>query len=190
MVCSPKGTNHTNKLLFGTSLYDLKVPEMPTASDLVMRDGLRLFSPPASLVAVAETFFARNPVESQVVLGSLADASDLLRLLLNGGNSTKAGYLAGALRQIGRGGLADEILSAMKSVGYDVRESNSFEAGQVLATPRRTVAPIAGRVQMMWESMRGAVVSIFPKAPGLPKQERAQIKELLARSIRGCNNAP
>ena len=38
-----------------------------------------------------ETFFARNPVESQVVLASLADASDLLRLLLDGGNSTKAG---------------------------------------------------------------------------------------------------
>jgi hypothetical protein len=43
------------------------------------------------------------------------DASDLLRLLLNGGNSTKTGYLAGALRQTGRGGLADEILSAIKS---------------------------------------------------------------------------
>src|SRR5215475_8461478 len=48
VVCSPKGTNHTNKLLFGTCLYDLKVPEMPTPSDLVMRDGLKLFSPTAS----------------------------------------------------------------------------------------------------------------------------------------------
>ena len=65
-------------------------------------DGLRLFSPAASLVGVGETFFARNPVESQVVLASLADASDLLRLLLDGGNSTKAGYLAGAFRRIGR----------------------------------------------------------------------------------------
>src|ERR1700730_15410054 len=35
VVCSPKGTNHTNKLLLAPSLYDLKVPEMPTASDLV-----------------------------------------------------------------------------------------------------------------------------------------------------------
>jgi hypothetical protein len=175
VVCSPKGTNHTNKLLFATSLYDLKVPELPAASDLVVRDGLKLFSPAASLVAVAETFFVRNPVESQVVLGSLADASDLLRLLLNGGNSTKAGYLAGALRQTGRGGLADEILSAMKSAGYDVRESNPFEVGQVLAAPRLVAAPIAGRVQMMWESMRGAVVGIFPKAPGLPEDKRAYL---------------
>src|SRR5438874_1113188 len=77
------------------ALYDLKVPGMPPAENLVMRDGLRLFSPAASLVGVGETFFARNPVESQVVLASLADESDLLRLLLDGGNSTKAGYLSG-----------------------------------------------------------------------------------------------
>src|SRR5712692_8845479 len=42
VVCSPKGTNNAIALLFGTSLYDLKVPEMPAAADLVAREGLRL----------------------------------------------------------------------------------------------------------------------------------------------------
>jgi hypothetical protein len=135
VVNSPKGTNNTIKLLFGTSLYDLKVPAMH-AADLVVRDGLRLFSPAASLVGVAETFFAGNPVESQVVLASLTDSSDLLRLLLNGGHSAKAGYLASAFRQTGRGGLADEIVSAMKSASYDVRERNPFKARQTFAAPR------------------------------------------------------
>src|SRR5580692_10975310 len=60
VVCSPNGTNHANELLFGTSLYDLKVTEMP-AADLAVRDGLRLFSPAAALVRVAESFFSRNP---------------------------------------------------------------------------------------------------------------------------------
>ena len=83
---SPKGTNNSINLLFGTSLYDLKVSAMPAAADLAVRDGLRLFSPLAALVRVPESFFARNPIEVQVVLGSLADASDLLRLLLNGGH--------------------------------------------------------------------------------------------------------
>src|SRR6266849_1695329 len=128
VVNSPKGTNNEIKLLFGTSLYDLKVAAMPTAAVLVTRDGLRLFSPTASLVGVGETFFARNPVESQVVLASLPDASDLLRLLLDGGNSTKAGYLAGAFRRIGRAELADEIVRAMKRAGYDVREAESGNA--------------------------------------------------------------
>jgi fido (protein-threonine AMPylation protein) len=178
VVCSPKGTNHMNKLLFGTSLYDLKVPEMPAAADLVVRDGLRLHSAAASLVGVAETFFARNAVESQVVLGSLVDASDLLQLLLNGGHSAKAGYLAGAFRQTRRPELADEIVRAMKSAGYDVRESNPFKTGQKLATPPRAAAPIAGRVQMMWESTRDAVVETFPKAPGLPKDKAAYLQHV------------
>jgi hypothetical protein len=66
---------------------------------------------------VGETFFARNPVESQVVLASLRDAAGLLRILLDGGNLTKAGYLAGAFRRIGRPELADEILRANEARG-------------------------------------------------------------------------
>ena len=88
---------------------------MPPLEAFVTRDGLRLFSPPASLIGVTESFFARNPVESQVVLASLRDVSELLRLLLNGGHSAKAGYLAGALRKIGRNEQSDEIIGAMKT---------------------------------------------------------------------------
>ncbi len=175
---SPKGTNNKVELLFGTSLYDLKVPEMPAAGNLAMRDGLRLFSPAASLVGVGETFFARNPVESQVVLASLADASDLLRLLLDGGNSTKAGYLAGAFRRIGRAELAEEIVRAMKRAGYDVRESDPFEAGQTFGRPRPGAAPIVGRLEMMWDATRDTVIKNFPKAPGLPKDSGAYLRKV------------
>jgi fido (protein-threonine AMPylation protein) len=178
VVNSPKGTNNEIKLLFGASLYDLKVAGMPAAANLVMRDGLRLFSPAASLVGVGKTFFARNPVESQVVLASLADASDLLRLLLDGGNSTKAGYLAGALRRIGRSELADEIVRAMKRAGFDVRESDPFEAGQRFGRPRPGAAPIVGRLEMMWQATRDTVIKNFPKAPGLPKDSGAYLRSV------------
>ena len=62
VVNSPKGTNNKIELLFGTSLYDLKVSEMPAPENLAMRDNLRLYSPAASLAGVG-SFFARNPVE-------------------------------------------------------------------------------------------------------------------------------
>ena len=176
VVNSPKGSNNNVKLLFGTSLYDLKVSAMPAASEVVTREGLRLFSPAASLVGVPESFFARNPVESQVVLASIADVSDLLRLLLNGGHSAKAGYLAGAFRETGRGALADEIMAAMSSAHYDVRERNPFEKGQIFAGHRAPAAPIVGRITMMWESMRETVMTNFPKAPGLPKDKEAYLE--------------
>ncbi len=176
VVHSPKATNNDIKLLFGTTLYDLKVTEMPATAALMVRDGLRLFSPAAALVRVAESFFQLYPIEAQVVMASLADASDLLRLLLNGGHSAKAGYLAKAFRQTGRGDLADEILRAMKGAGYDVRESSPFEAGHIFGRPRRPAAPIVGRIEMLWESMRGKVLAVFPKAPGLPTDNEAYLR--------------
>jgi hypothetical protein len=90
-----------------------------------------LFSPAAALVRVAESFLVRNPVEAQVVLTNLGDDADLLRLLLNGGHSVKAGCPAGAFRQMGRSELADEIIGVMKSAGYDVRENNPFESSSL-----------------------------------------------------------
>jgi Fic family protein len=176
VINSPKAANNNVKLLFGTSLYDLKVPAMPAASEIVTREGLRLFSPAASLVGVPESFFNRNPVESQVVLASIADVSDLLRLLLNGGHSTKAGYLAGAFRETGREPLAAEIMAAMLSARYDVRERNPFEQGQVFVAPAPAAAPIVGRLAMLWESMRETVLENFPKSPGLPKDKVAYIE--------------
>ena len=63
-------------------------------------------------------------------------------------HSAKAGYLAGALRETGREKLADESVKTMKGAGYDVRERNPFEPGQIVGRLRPSAAPIAGRLQM------------------------------------------
>jgi fido (protein-threonine AMPylation protein) len=172
VVYASRGTNHTMNLLFGTSLYDLKQADMQSASDVSVRDELRLFSPATALVRAPEPFFARNPIEAQVVLAGVRDASDVLRLLLNGGHTAKAGHLAGAFRRIGRPEIADEIVSTMKSAGYDVRESDPFAAEHTFGVLPATASPIVGRMQAMWESMRVGVIASFPKAPGLPKNKK------------------
>ena len=176
VVYSPKGANHSIYLLFGTSLYDLKQPDIPLAVDVSVKDGLRLFSPAAALVKVPEGFFSRNPIEAQVVLAGIREASDVLRLLLDGGHSAKAGQIAGAFRRIGREQVADEIVGAMKSAGYDVRETDPFTTEQTFGVLRTVTAPIVGRMRAMWESMRGAVVKTFPKAPGLPLNRKEYLR--------------
>lgn len=178
VVCSPRGTNHSIELLFGTSIYDLKEAAMPPRENLETRDGLRLFSPPASLIGVVESFFARNPVETRVVLASLTDISELLRLLLSGGHSAKAGYIAGALREIGRPKQADEILGTMRSAGYDVREKNPFDAANTFFRPQPAAAPIIGRLQMLWAMMRADVIAEFPHSPGLPENPKAYLQSV------------
>jgi fido (protein-threonine AMPylation protein) len=169
VIYTPKGTNNVVKLLFGTSVYDLKQPEMPPASDLTVRGGLRLYAPAAALVKVPEAFFARHPIESQVALAGIRDASEVLRRLLDGGHSIVAGRLAGAFRRLGRGDIADEITAALKAAEHSVRETDPFTERQSFGTLRAVTAPIVGRMQAMWQAMREPVIATFPKAPGLPE---------------------
>ena len=178
VVYSPKGTNHNIELLFGTSLYDLKQAEMPSPSDVIVKNGLRLFSPSAALAKVPESFFSRQSIEAQLALGGLRDASDLLRILLTGGNSVKAGVIAGALRRIGRPELADEIVKAMKAAGYDARENDPFEPAQTFGILPVAVSPIVARMQAMWRSMRDVVGENFPEAPGLPEDKDSYLESV------------
>ena len=178
IVYTPKGTNNAIGLPFGTSLYDLRQRVMPPPVDLTERDGLNLIAPEAALVKVPEVCFVRNPVDAQVVLAGIPDASNLLRRLLDGGHSVIAGRLAGAFRRIGRGDVADEIVAVMDRVGHDVRESDPFEPAQTFRAPPRARAPIVDRLHSLWGSMRETVVAAFPTAPGLPKDTDAYLSSV------------
>jgi hypothetical protein len=167
VVYSPKGANNTIKLLFGTSLYDLK-QRTPAKTDLVSHEGLRLFSPAAALVRIPESFLARNPVETQIVLLHVKDASEVLAQLLGEGRSVVAGRLAGAFRRIGRDSIADEIVATMKSAGYVIRENDPFAPEQTFGVVEAAAPPIVGRLHALWETARSTVIETFPKAPGLP----------------------
>jgi len=175
IIYSPKGSNNTTDLLFGTSFYDLKESQPPPSSDLIARDGLRLFAIEPALTKVPEAFFAAKPVEAQVALASLREPSGLLRRLLDGGNSVVAGRLVGAFRRVSRADVAEEIRAAMTGAGYSVRESDPFVPGQEFGKLTPAAAPIAGRIQSMWESMRGTVLSTFPPPPGLPADRAAYL---------------
>jgi Fic/DOC family len=176
IVNSPKGTNNMVRLLFGTSLYDLKQKQMPPPEDIVEKQGLRLFAIEAALIKVPEAFFHRSAVEAQVALASIRDVSAILGRLLEGGHSAVAGRLAGAFRRGGRPAFADEILKTMKTAGYDVRESDPFEPRQDVQPIRPGIAPIVGRLQAIWETQRQAIVDIFRAAPGLPADPTAYLK--------------
>ena len=176
IVSSPKGTNNNVDLLFGTSLYDLKVRDMPPAKDLAEKNNLRLYNAHAALLKVSEPFFQRAPVETQVVLGAVRDVSGILARLLDGGHSAVAGRLAGAFRRVGRDGFADDIVKAMKSAGYDVRESDPFSHEELVTATLAGVPPIVARLSVIWQSQRQPVLDVFPEPPGLPSDKGGYIK--------------
>lgn len=55
---------------------------MPKGDEVVEKDGLRLYTVPAALVACPEPFFRQAPEEARAALAMVKDASDLLTLLL------------------------------------------------------------------------------------------------------------
>lgn len=93
----------------------------------------------------------------------IRDESEVLKILLEKGQTTKAGRLAGAFRNIGNEIAANEIVSVMKGLGYDIREEDPFENKSTIGYTR-TSSPYAIRLKLMWNSMREVIIDNFPKS--------------------------
>ncbi|MGH8546409.1 MAG: cell filamentation protein Fic, partial [Gammaproteobacteria bacterium] len=177
VVRSPRGGNKATALPYGTSLLDVRAT-VPGKNDIEEKDGLRLFSLPVALIASSPAFFEHNPTDTRAALAAIRDASEVLSRLLEGGRSTIAGRLAGAFRNIGRGRIADDIISAMRAAGYHVREQDPFATRIDLVLPRREASPYAGRVRFMWQQMRGPIIEKFPASAGGPKNIDTYLRQV------------
>jgi hypothetical protein len=174
VVRTPRGGNKPTALPHGTSLFDVRYP-MPPKREIVVRDGLRLFSVPAALAAVSERHFRRAATDVRAAMAMVKDASDVLAVLLGGGHSTIAGRLAGAFRNAGSARIADEILRTMETAGYDVRESDPFEHHPGVFPAVREASPYVNRLRLMWDAMRAPILEVFPAAPG-PADRKAYLR--------------
>jgi hypothetical protein len=177
VVRSPRGGNKVTALPYGTSLLDVRAA-VPEKKDIEDKNGLRLFSLPAALIASAPALYMHNPTDARAALALIRDASELLNRLLERGHSKIAGRLAGAFRNIGRDRIADDILNSMRAAGYDVREEDPFTTRIDLMLPRREASPYAGRIRVMWQQMRGPVIGKFPPPPGRPRNIDAYLKHV------------
>jgi fido (protein-threonine AMPylation protein) len=66
----------------------------------------------------------------------------------------------------------------MKAAGYGVRETDPFMPEETVSPARPGVAPIAGRIHTMWQSMRKNVLDHFPASPGLPDDKDAYLRSV------------
>jgi hypothetical protein len=168
VVHAPDGANNSIDLPANSSLMLYATPSFPPLLSLTRIGASRVLTVPAALIAAPEHFFQQWPVEAQVALAQIRDASDLSRPLLEGGHSVVAGRLVGALRAVGRGAIADEVFETMRTAGYDVRESNPFDMSLAAFHRSRLESPHVLRMQLVWQHMRDIVVRAMPDDPGLP----------------------
>ena len=161
LVRSSKAGKDITNLPHGTSLYSVKTT-MPKAKDIEIKEGLRIFPLPASLIACSPTYYQQCPTELRTALALVKNSADILGPLLEGEHSKIAGRLAGAFRNIGRDRIADEILATMKAADFDVREIDPFEEKLPPIGDMRETSPLAMRIKLMWQKMREDVIGRLP----------------------------
>lgn len=176
LIRSPKGGNNEVRLPYNTSLFDIKgaLPEKGQADE---KDGLRIFTPASSLINASPGIFISNPTDSRAVLMGIRDASEVLPALLSGGHSVIAGRLAGAFRNVGKDKIANEIVKAMQSARYDVREQDPF-TNKIITGIDRPVSPYVNRLRIMWAQMREDVLKVIPPPPGIPKDKASFLRHV------------
>jgi len=167
-VRAAKARNNATRLPNGLSLLEMRLG-LPAKKDVVVSDGLRLFSVSAALVACGGRVFRERPVDLRLALSLVEDLSAIRELLLETGRSTVAGRLAGAFRNIGREDFAGDIMGTMRDAGYDTREIDPFVSATSAEEPphRHSIAPgpaqlAARRIRLMWHAMRPVVIESFP----------------------------
>ena len=177
LVRAATGRNNATALPHNTSLFELRADPPPNANREILQN-LRVYTLPASLVHSGAPLFAENSAEARAALAMIRDASDVLAILLEGGHSVIAGRLAGAFRNIGRDRIAEEILSTMKSAGYDVRESEPFQKPAPFTLTTREPSPYVTRTRLMWHEMREKIIPLFPASPKTPGSLKAYMERV------------
>ncbi len=174
IVRSTNGSNASIDLLSGTSLYIMK-STLPTTTDIVVKDGLRILTLPAALIHCSPNMYEKSPIEMRTALALVDDVSDVLRILLERSHTTIAGRLAGGFRNIGQDRFADQIIKSMRAAGLNAREEDLFKGTTPVKLQTRQKSPYVNRIHLMWEQMRKDIIPIFPDAPGLPEDQKSYL---------------
>jgi Fic family protein len=170
IVRSPASSNNIVRLPFSTSILDIKA-SLPPVIEVEPRYGLRLYPLAYALLMVGPDYYRHDALEARTCLASLRDASSVVAAALDGGHTSRAGRVAGALRSIGRDEMADMLLSMMRQAGHSVQEENPFKEDIRMAS--FPPSPYAARLRLMWMAMRPKVVSARESAGLKPSYQDA-----------------
>ena len=168
IIKSPKANNFKTDLPFDTSLFHMK-SKLPLKSEVEILDGLNVLSLSSALVNASSNTYLQNATNMRTALSLVKSSSDILSILLSGGQSIIAGRLAGAFRNIKKDKIADDIIKTMQGVGYDVRELDPFNDHLNISFSSKDTSPYENRIKIMWSDFRKVILEKFPAAPGMPK---------------------
>lgn len=157
IIRSTKANNNVVQLLHGDTLMDITA-SIPADMYVEPRYGIHLYPLAEALVYCSPQYFISDALNARTCLAQLKDASEIIKLVADEGNTTRAARVCGALRNIGRDDMADEINNFMQRLGHQLREDDPFVEKSPLAGISES--PYSVRIRLMWEKMKKQIMSL------------------------------
>lgn len=157
IIRSTKANNNVVQLLHGDTLMDITAT-IPAEMYVEPRYGIHLYPLAEALVYCSPQYFISDALNARTCLAQLKDASEIIKLVADEGNTTRAARVCGALRNIGRDDMADEINNFMQRLGHQLREEDPFVEKSPLAGISESSYSV--RIRLMWEKMKKQIMSL------------------------------
>ena len=157
IIRSTKANNNVVQLLHGDTLMDITA-SIPAEMYVEPRYSIHLYPLAEALVYCSPQYFISDALNARTCLAQLKDASEIIKLVADEGNTTRAARICGALRNIGREDMADEINNFMQRLGHQLREDDPFVEKSPLAGISES--PYSVRIRLMWEKMKKQIMSL------------------------------
>ena len=142
-----------------TSIFNLGAA-LPSKIDTNNPYHLNLYTLAEAIIVATPTMYRNDALTMRTVLAMVNDSSDILKILVDTGQTVRAGRVIGAFRNIGRMDIADEIAGTMKRMGYTIYEEDPFEKVMEIHVSQ---SPFAVRLRLMWQNMREDVNANFTR---------------------------
>ncbi len=160
LIRAPKGNNYVVELIPPTSIFNLGA-ELPSKIDTNNSYKLNLYTLHEAIIVATPTMYRNDALTMRTALAMVRDGSKILKILVDTGQTVRAGRVIGAFRNIGRADIADEIAGTMKRIGYVIQEEDPFaEVVNIGLSP----SPYATRLRLMWKNMREDVIFNFTRS--------------------------
>ncbi len=172
LIRAPKGNDYMVSLIPPTSIFNLEA-ELPSKIDTNNLYNLNLYTLAEAIIVATPTMYRNDALTMRTALAMVHDSSDILKILVDTGQTVRAGRVIGAFRNIGRTDIANEIAGTMKRMGYTVYEEDPFEKVMEIQVSQ---SPYTTRLRLMWQNMREDVVANFTRL-----KSNLSVKEFLER---------
>jgi hypothetical protein len=189
VILTKKESNTTIELLHKTSIF-LRTDIKNFPKEIENYNGIPIMSLPSALCRLAPAYFANFPRNVEIVMKmATLSVADISGLILKNESITAAERIIGAYQFLKEESKGDQIFKDLTAAGYDIKPQNPFNKYQPQLGPLRLTSPHAGRIRILWNSMREKIISIMPLAPGIGGDQTKTIDVIRETYVQDAYNS-